>query len=106
MKMKLYRASGNVINADKAAEFKVLMKAEFDAVEAEVGKFNEENKDVFNTRLQAVEDEFNKDNPRSIDITLDQVPDLIEEYKCAIAITKAQIEGSEQIAAFLMDSEQ
>ncbi len=103
--MKLYRASGLPIEPGDAQIIKDLFKAKFAEIEATYGKATQENSHIFTPELQALEDECVAKYPRSRDIELTDVPAVIEEFKCAVAITKAMIDNQEQLAAYLMDNQ-
>lgn len=101
--MKLYRSSGLPIEPQDADTIKTLFKTRYDELESIHGKFSEANASIFQEALQALEDECLHKYPRSRDVELTDIPDLIGEFKTAVAVSLALIEGTEQLALYLMD---
>jgi organic radical activating enzyme len=102
--IKLFRASGLPIEIEDSQKIKDTFKAKFDELESKHGKASQENSEIFTSELNKLEDECLSQFPRSREVKLSQVPKLIKEFKCAIAITLALIDNKEQLAMYLMDN--
>lgn len=103
--MKLYRASGLPIEPSDAESYKETFRNRYDELEKVYGKATQENSQFFQTELEKLEDECLVTFPRSRDIQITDLPVLIREFKSAIAVTLAMVDGEEQVAAYIMDQE-
>ena len=105
IKMNLYRASGLPLSMEDAKAATAKFHEKYTELETTVGAATPENVEIYREELQKVEDECLNNYPRSKEISLSDVPSIISEYKVAVAITLANIDGEEKLAAYLMDSE-